>query len=242
MSLDIAALPLAFVAGVAGIVSPCVWPLVPVVVGSAAVGGRFGPYALAAGLSLSFAFAGTLLTFLLVNSGMDPEFFRLIAAGVLVAAGVVLVVPPLGERVAARLSAWIARSRWVSAFGAGPAVSGPWYGQLGIGALLGVVWLPCIGPTLGAAVALASMGQQMPMAFATMLMFGAGTGSVLLLAGIASKRAFSRWDHALRTSGRAGRLVLGWMLLLLGTFVLTGFDKALETWALRLLPTWALEL
>lgn len=86
------------------------------------------------------------------------------------------------------------------------------------------------------------MGQQMPMAFATMLMFGAGTASVLLLAGIASKKALSRWGYALRTSGRAGRLVLGWMLLLLGTFVLTGFDKVLETWALRLLPTWVLEL
>lgn len=104
MSLDIAALPLAFVAGVAGIVSPCVWPLVPVVVSSAALGGKFGPYALAAGLSLSFAFAGTLLTFVLVNAGMDPELFRRIAAGVLVAAGVVLVVRPLGECVAARLS------------------------------------------------------------------------------------------------------------------------------------------
>jgi cytochrome c biogenesis protein CcdA len=45
-------------------------------------------------------------------------------------------------------------------------------GQFGVGALLGFVWLPCVGPTLGAAITLASLGQSLSMAFAIMFTFG----------------------------------------------------------------------
>ena len=104
MTLDITAIPVALFAGVVGVMSPCVWPLVPVVMASASTGGRGGPFFLAGGLSLSFAVAGTFLTFLLVNTGLDPELFRYVAAGVLVAMGLLLVVDRLGERAAAVLS------------------------------------------------------------------------------------------------------------------------------------------
>ena len=60
MTLELTAVPLAFLAGVLGVLSPCVWPLVPVVTSSAALGGRSGPVWLALGLSLAFAGAGTL--------------------------------------------------------------------------------------------------------------------------------------------------------------------------------------
>lgn len=60
MILEFAALPLAFLAGVVGILSPCILPLVPLVMGSAASGGRSGPIALAFGLSESFLCLGRL--------------------------------------------------------------------------------------------------------------------------------------------------------------------------------------
>ncbi|MDT8399540.1 MAG: cytochrome c biogenesis CcdA family protein [Pseudomonadales bacterium] len=235
MSLELTAIPLAFLAGVVSILSPCVWPLVPVVMGSAATNSRLGPYALAMGLSVSFAVAGTLLTFVLVNTGTDPEFFRYIAAGLLVAAGILLVVKPLGEWVTNHLSALTSRFN-VDADG------DRWYGQFGVGLLLGLVWLPCVGPTLGAAIALASMGQQMFTAFIVMLVFGLGTASVLLLAGLFSGKLLQRWRPALLTNAGRGKLLLGWMLLILGLMVLTGTDKALQTWALMILPEWATSL
>jgi cytochrome c-type biogenesis protein len=83
MTLEFAAIPLALIAGVFGILSPCVWPLVPVVTSSAATTGRSGPVYLAAGLSVSFAVAGTVLTLLLVSTGLDPELFRYVAAALL---------------------------------------------------------------------------------------------------------------------------------------------------------------
>lgn len=237
MTLELAAVPLALVAGVFGVLSPCVWPLVPVVTSSAATSGRSGPIYLALGLSISFAVAGTALTLLLVNAGLDPELFRYVAAGLLVVVGVTLVVRRLSDWLTLRLSRLSGRMNFGST---GGAASAP--GQFGVGALLGVVWLPCVGPTLGAAVALASLGQSMGMAFIVMLAYGIGTAGVLLLAGILSDRVLARWRPTLLTSGGRGKKLLGWMLLMLGVLVLTGFDKYLEALAVNMVPAWVYTL
>lgn len=233
MTLEIAAIPLALVAGVAGVLSPCVWPLLPVVTSSAAVSGRSGPYWLAGGLSVSFAVAGTVLTLLLVSTGLDPELFRYFSAALLVAVGLVILVPMLNRKTTLALSSLSARMRIGGASG---SVSAP--GQFGVGALLGVVWLPCVGPTLGAAIALASFGQDMALAFVVMLAYGVGTAGILLLAGLASGRLLERWHGATAGTARFGKLLLGSSLLLLGVLVVTGLDKTLEALAVSFVPGW----
>jgi len=233
MTLELAAIPLAFLSGILGVLSPCVWPLVPVVTSSAATGGRSGPYYLAGGLSLSFAVAGTGVTWLLVSTGLDPELFRYIAAGMMVLVALVLLVRTVGDWMALRLSSLTGRFR----IGAGrEAVSAP--GQFGIGALLGFVWLPCVGPTLGAAIALASLGQSFAMAFVVMLAYGIGTAGVLLGAGVVSGRVLARWRPGVTTGAHWGKKLLGGTLLLLGLLVFTGVDKVLEAFAVDLLPAW----
>jgi cytochrome c biogenesis protein CcdA len=237
MNLELVAVPIALIAGVFGVLSPCVWPLIPVITSSAATTGRSGPLFLALGLSLSFAVAGTVLTLVLVNTGLDPELFRYLAAVLLVLIGAALVMRRVSDWTTLRLSSLSARF----SFGAGHSASTAG-GQFGVGALLGLVWLPCVGPTLGAAIALASMGQSMSMAFIVMLAYGVGSASVLLLAGIASDRLLARWRPALLTSGGRGRKLLGGTLLALGVLVLTGVDKYLEALAVDLVPAWVFTL
>jgi cytochrome c-type biogenesis protein len=236
MTLELVAVPLALLAGVVGVLSPCVWPLVPVVTSSASVSGRAGPVYLAGGLSLSFALGGTFLTWLLVSTGLDPELFRYVAAGFLLTAAMVILVPPLRDRVSLALSA--VSSRFGTA--GGGAVSAP--GQFGVGALLGVVWLPCVGPTLGGAIALASIGQDMLMAFIVMLAYGVGTAGVLLAAGLASAGLLRHLQPSLVRSGTFGTKLLGWSMLVLGLLVVSGVDKRLEALAVDLLPRWIFTL
>jgi cytochrome c-type biogenesis protein len=237
MTLELAAIPLALIAGVFGVLSPCVWPLVPVVTSSAATSGRSGPVYLAAGLSISVAVAGTLLTLLLVSTGLDPELFRYVAAAMLIGIALVMLVQALNDRVTMRLS--VITSRFDRG-GREGASSAP--GQFGVGALLGVVWLPCVGPTLGAAIALASMGQSMSMAFVVMLAYGIGTAGVLLLAGVVSSRVLARWRPGMMSAGGLGKKVLGATLLVLGLLVLTGMDKFLEALAVSVVPEWVFSL
>lgn len=104
------------------------------------------------------------------------------------------------------------------------------------------MWLPCVSPTLAAAIALASMGESMAMAFVVMFTFGVGTGSVLLFAGLASGKLLNRWRPGIMANPGRGERLLGVLLLALGLMVVTGFDKVLETWAQNLLPQWAINL
>lgn len=238
MILELTAVPVAFLAGVFGVLSPCVWPLVPVVTSSAAAGGRSGPVYLAAGLSVSFAVAGTLVTWFLTSMGLDPELFRYLAAGMLLLLAAALLVQVLGDWLTLRLS--FLTSRFGAGAGGGHAVSGP--GQFGVGVVLGFVWLPCVGPTLGAAIALASMGQSLPTAFVIMLAYGVGTAGVLLVAGVASGKALARWRPGVMAGGKVGKKLLGATLLVLGLLVFTGVDKVLEALAVRMLPSWIFTL
>ncbi|MDT8425988.1 MAG: cytochrome c biogenesis protein CcdA [Methyloprofundus sp.] len=97
-----------------------------------------------------------------------------------------------------------------------------------------MVWLPCVGPTLGTAIALASTGQSMPMAFAVMMSFGVGTGIPLVALGYFSGRKLA----AIKTSGKLGKYILGATLVFLALIILTGVDRVLESWALEILPDW----
>lgn len=233
MTLEAVSLPLAAAAGALGVLSPCVWPLVPVVMSTAATAGRRGAWFLAAGLSLSFALAGTLLGGLLVSAGIDPARFRQLSALLLVAAAAFLLVRPLGEQVALGLSRLTAR-----AGGGRAAAHATGLGQFGVGALLGLVWLPCVGPTLGAAVALAALGQDLGMVFLVMAAYGLGTAMALLAAARLSARLLSRLRPRIGAGAGLGKFALGSTLLLLGVLVLTGLDKALESRVLAFLPTW----
>jgi len=240
VTLELTAVPLAFFAGVLGVLSPCVWPLVPVVTSSAALNGRSGPVWLALGLSLAFAGAGTALTWVLVTTGTDPEFFRYVAASLILALAALLLIPRLADgatSLLSRASARLGTGRWAQA---PRATSAP--GQFAVGALLGVVWLPCVGPTLGAAIGLASLGQRMSLAFVVMLAYGVGTAGVLLAAGLLSGRLLARWRPRMMAGGRFGKQLLGGTLLLLGLLVLSGVDKTLEALAVDWLPAWMFTL
>lgn len=236
MSLEFTAIPLAFLAGVLGIMSPCVWPLVPVVMSSAATSGRSGPWFLALGLATAFAVAGTFLTLVMLNLGLHPDVLRYLAAGLLILVALILLIKPLENWLSLRLSLLSSR------FNGDGGSAGTGAGQFGVGALLGLVWLPCVGPTLGAAIALASMGESMGMAFVVMFTFGVGTASVLLFAGLASGKLLNRWRPGIMANAGRGKKLLGALLLALGLMVITGFDKVLETWALGMLPDWAINL
>lgn len=234
MNPELTAIPLGLLAGVAGVLSPCVWPLIPVVTASASVSGRAGPWWLAGGLSVSFALAGTGLTYLLVSTGLDPELFRFLSAVMLVVVAVPLLVPPVGERLTGWASALTARLDGLGRPGSQASAAG----QFGVGALLGVVWLPCVGPTLGAAIALASLGQDFALAFLVMLAYGAGTAGVLLIVAGASRRILANWRESVPHTARTGKRVLGWSLLVLGALVLTGTDKVLERLTVDMIPAW----
>lgn len=232
-------LGLASLAGVLSILSPCVLPLVPIVVGAASAQGRLGPAALAAGLTLSFTALGIFLATAGFALGLDADIFRTTSAVLLVAFGTVLLVPALQLRFAAAtapVGAWIDMQFGSRTYGTGAS------GQFGVGLLLGAVWSPCVGPTLGAASVMASRGENLGSVTLTMLAFGLGAGLPLLIIGTVSQGAFLKRRAQIAKAGNWLKAVMGASLILVGVLILSGQDKRLEAYLVDISPAWLTEL
>ncbi|QDO82674.1 cytochrome c biogenesis protein CcdA [Shewanella psychropiezotolerans] len=226
--MDTFAIPLAFAAGILSLLSPCVLPMIPVVASSAMRSSRKGIITLALGLSLSFAFAGTVLTFALISLGLSPEVLRYFSAALLLIIAAVILIPKAGDWLTLKLSMLTSRLPSHQVDGEGVMT------QFAVGASLGLVWLPCVGPTLGAAIALASTGQSMGSAFIIMLAFGIGTAIPLIGFSLLMKNSLGKWI----SGGAVAKKVMGLSLIILSLTIFTGFDRTLEALALDIMPEW----
>ncbi|MBV8048219.1 MAG: cytochrome c biogenesis protein CcdA [Paludibacterium sp.] len=225
---------LGFAAGLLSTLSPCVLPLLPVLIASALAAHPRAPLALAAGLALSYAAAGTLLASAAGALPFSATMARDVAAGFLGLFGLAL------------LSNGLARAFYRAGAGLadlGQRLGQRWRlegmsGQFVVGVLLGLIWSPCVGPTLGAAIVLAGQGRQLPQVALLMGLFGLGAAlPVLLLAGL-SRHWLRPRLATLGMAGAVSRGVLGLVLLLVALLIVSGLDRVLETWLVEHSPDW----
>lgn len=229
---------LAFAAGSLSILSPCVLPLLPIVLGTAASQGRLGSLALGAGVVLSFVSVGLFVALVGFSIGLDTGFFRALASIMLIMIGIVLLIPMYQNRfaaVAGPVSGW-GHSR-LSGFSNTNAA-----GQFGIGLLLGTVWSPCVGPTLGAASLLAAQGNDLTQVVSIMVSFGLGVGVPLVLIGLLSRSLLQRMRDRMSSASKGLKVLLGLIFILLGGLILTGLDKKAEAALVDASPAWLTEL
>jgi len=170
--------------------------------------------------------------------GLTTELFRQVAAALMVMLGAVLIFTPLQSRLALAsgpIANWTDR-HFGSERGSGYA------SQFWVGVLLGAVWTPCVGPTLGAASLLAAQGRDLPQVAASMLVFGIGAALPLLIIGHLSREALQRWRKQASSVSHAMKAALGVLLILIGALVLAGFDKRVETVLVNASPQWLTDL
>ncbi len=231
-------LVLAFAAGLLSILSPCVLPLVPIVLGAAMAAHPLGAVALAAGLATSFTGLGLLLALAGFGLGIDAGSFRLVAAAIMIVLGTIFLVPSWQAQLAAAggpVSSWADRR-----FG-GFASSGL-AGQFAIGLLLGAVWSPCVGPTLGAASLLASQGRDLPQVALTMAAFGIGAALPLVVLGLLSRATLLGVRSRLMSAGKLGKGLLGAAFIVIGVAIVSGVDKRVEAALVDASPAWLTQL
>ncbi len=186
---------------------------------------------------MSFTGIGFLVATAGVSSGIDGDAFRMFGAVLLVAAGLLLLVTKAQvwlTRVATPLAAWAnTRQAQMERFGLA--------GQAGIGVLLGLVWSPCIGPTLGAATVLAAQGTDLGGVALVMAAFGLGIATVLVALAFVTRGLLARWRGRMMQAGKRGKSVLGGILMAVGLLVFTGGDKLIEGAIITVSPDWLIE-
>ena len=229
---------MAFVAGVLTLLNPCVLPVLPIVLAASLQADRRGPLALAGGLSLSFVLAGLFVILLGASFGIDQMMMTTAAAWLMVGFGLIMLIPRLNERFALATAgiAGSADSRMQDMTDAGLR------GQFLGGVLLGAVWSPCIGPTLGGAISLAAQGRDVVWSGAIMAAFAMGVSAIMLALAFGAREVIGKRQQALRWLSDKAKPILGVTFLCVGLGILFGLDRWLEGWVLDAMPEWLQDL
>jgi cytochrome c-type biogenesis protein len=227
-----------FLAGMLSTLSPCVLPLLPLILGGAMAAHRFGIAALTLGMVLSFVAAGLFVATIGFAIGLDGEVFRTVTAVMLGIVGIALLSDALQQRFAAATSGLgNAGNQLIERLAPAGLM-----GQLFIGLMLGLIWSPCVGPTIGAASLLAAQGQNLATAALTMGAFGLGAAVPLVAVGSMSREMLKRWRGRMMGAGKTGKRLLGSGALAVSLLILTGGDRILETSLVALSPAWLTDL
>jgi cytochrome c biogenesis protein CcdA/thiol-disulfide isomerase/thioredoxin len=219
----------AFVAGVVTALSPCVLPALPVVLAGSAGGGARRVAGIAAGFVASFVLFTLALTMALRNVGLSPDALRDLAIGALIAFGVALVVPALGDEVARVLAPLARLGERIPRTGSGIA------GGLLVGVALGLVWTPCAGPVFAAIAAVAATGEAGPRAFATLTAYAVGAIIPLCVIAAGGRRLLGRLRGR---AGAAARPALGVLMIAAGVTLVLGLDTRLTTALVQDVPAY----
>ena len=228
----------AYAAGLLTLINPCVLPVLPIVLVGALNASRFGPLALAAGMSLSFVVFGVTVAAFGSAVGLTQESLAQIGAVLMMLFGVVLMVPAFSRRfeLAAAGAASTAGDRMAD------IDTSDVRGQFLGGALLGMVWSPCIGPTLGGAIALASQGQSLGWVTLIMIFFAAGVSTLILGIGYGAREAIRARADSLRGLAERSKPIIGVTFIAVGLMLFLGVHHIIEGWALDVLPIWLQDL
>jgi cytochrome c biogenesis protein CcdA/thiol-disulfide isomerase/thioredoxin len=214
----VALMVFAFVAGAATALSPCVLPVLPVVLSVGVTGGRRRPLGVVTGLASSFAFATVALVYVIDALGLPDDLLRDVAIAVLLGFGVALLIPP----VSARIEAWI--SRVVPAPARDARDDGFLSGML-VGGSLGFVYAPCAGPILAGVITVSA--SQPFTAGRLALAASYALGSALVLYGLMlGGRRLTR-----RLAPQAGRLqiAMGAVMVVVALLMAADYDTRFQT-------------
>lgn len=218
MQLNVVELGLAFLEGVALIASPCILPILPLVLSAAVDVGKLRPYGIILGFVFSFSLFALGSAAIIKVTGIDLNLIKQLSLVVLSALGVLLISNRLSE--------------WFSGVTAGLANKGlklstsskkGFFSGLLIGSLIGLVWTPCAGPILAAAL-VQIIRQESHLSSALMVLaFSLGAAIPMLIITLTGRAVLTSWSGLIKYTPIV-RKVLGVFILISVIYIATGMD------------------
>ena len=204
-------LVIGFLAGVVTAISPCVLPVLPILLAGGASGGRRRPYAIIAGLVLSFTVFTLTAAWIVDKLGLPDDFLRNAALVLLFVVAATLLIPRLGELLE-RPFLPLTRRR--------PAGSG---GGFLLGLSLGLVFVPCAGPIFSYVAVRAGSEHLNSKAVLLIVAYSLGAAVPMLLVALGGREISSK------LRGPLVRPALGVVMALAGVAIVFNVDTKAQT-------------
>ncbi len=221
-----------FLAGSLSTLSPCVLPALPLIVGGTTQGNRRGPFFLALGLVIGFTIIGLSIAQFGHILGLNPKTLRDVSAVMLIFSGILF----LSARAQLALSKFLAPVVQYAGIKSSRISSNAPFKQFGLGLLMGAVWSPCVGPTLGTAIGLATNSETVGQATGMMLLYGVGAALPLFLVAQLQVSTLRKSQSKIMAWVSKTKIFMGASLIMTGLFVLSGLDQKLAAQFLEVLP------
>ncbi|CAN5285041.1 cytochrome c biogenesis protein DipZ [soil metagenome] len=221
-------LAFAFVAGVVTILSPCILPVLPIVLSGSVGDGKKRPLGIVAGFVISFTFFTLALTAIVKATGISSDSLRIVAVFVIAFFGITLLLPQtqvLLEKITSKLSGIAPNTADKSGFTGGFLV----------GLSLGLIWTPCVGPILAAVITLAVTQTVNAQSFLITLAYSMGSAVPMLAITTGSQRILKNVSFFQRYSVQIQR-VFGVIMILTALGIYFNLDRQFQTYVLTAFP------
>ena len=221
----------AFLAGIITVLSPCILPILPIILTSSIGGvntGKSRPVGVVIGFILSFTFFTLFLSTIVRLSGIPAETLRFVSVLVVAGFGVSLLVPrfqAVVERLFSKLAGFMPNSQGRTGFGGG----------LLIGFSVGLLWTPCVGPILASVISLAITGTVTFDAFLITLAYSLGTAIPMFLIMLGGQNALRRIPWLISNLGHIQKL-FGILMILTAIGIFFNVDRKFQTFILNTFP------
>ncbi|MBF6025071.1 cytochrome c biogenesis CcdA family protein [Lysobacter niastensis] len=226
---------LAAAAGIATVASPCILPVLPIVLATTAGRSKVEPLLIIAGFVATFAASGILIGALSASSGELQQIIRNGSILLLLMAGLACLWPAPFEWLVARVRGWRA------ARGGNTVASPPVGGRAGallVGASLGLAWTPCAGPVLASMLALAASAQAPGKASALFGIYALGAGLPMLAIAYGGNWMSSRLA-LLNRHTELFRKIFGAIAIAFAALQYFHYDVLFTAWATQWLPSFS---
>ncbi|PKL19741.1 MAG: hypothetical protein CVV48_16515 [Spirochaetae bacterium HGW-Spirochaetae-4] len=218
----------AFLSGIVTILSPCILPVLPIVL-TGSIGGKSKPFGVVTGFIASFSFFTLVLSALVQTLDIPVNTLRIVAVVIIVTFGLTMIVPRL-HLVFDRLMSRLVGSR-------GSSQKNGFSGGFLTGVSLGLVWTPCVGPIMASVITLAVSQQVDGGAVLIIAAYSLGTAIPMFAVMVGGRKLLVRFPR-LSAKGAGIQRIFGVIMIIAGLMIGVGADRRFQSFVLELFPNY----